>query len=391
MKKFIVTNYEYMILTAESEQDRIIALDASPAGASLKTGDIVLCAVKNISDNIRAAFCDLGNGKTGFLPLSECPVPPKGRMLIPVQVKREAAGSKEEMLTARFSLAGRYLVFLYAPKGERFCVSKKVQDRKLAARIREMLAQVCENPSYGFIIRTNAFAADPDMILREAKVLIGKADRILADAAFRTPGNLLSPAPDFLRERLLGLQEEEEAEVISDDAACLDALQKDPVLAGIRFSTRSYDDAWPLAKLFRLSHYLDLARSRKVWLKSGGYLIIDRTEAMTVIDVNTGSAISGKDKEETFLRTNLEAAAEIGYQIRLRNLSGIILADLINMKDKDHWKDVEAAFQEAFRHDPAKAVLVDITKLGLAEITRQKKRNPLDAQLTILDNHHSGV
>ncbi|MBQ6362176.1 MAG: ribonuclease E/G [Lachnospiraceae bacterium] len=383
MKKIIVTAYKKMLFSALAENEKIIEMDADPEPGSLKAGDIVLATVRNTADNIKAAFCEIGSGMIGFLPFTECNVPLKGHMLIPVQIKRDASGLKERMLSARFSVPGRNLVLLYEPAGEHFCVSKKVSDKARTAELKELLAGKCTDTPFGFIIRTNAFSADIETILSEADALLEQGASVLNAAEHRTPGSILYRAPDLCREWLLGAAAEEEIEVISEKADYLDVLKKDPLLSGIPFSARHYTDPFPLEKLFRLDHYTELALSRKVWLRSGGFLIIDRTEAMTVIDVNTGSAVSGKDKEETFLKINLEAAEEIAYQLRLRNLSGIIIVDLINMKSRDHMKAVEACFHKALSGDPHKAVLMDITRLGLAEITRQKKRKPFYAAVLI--------
>ena len=383
MKKIIVTEYKKMFFSALAVQEKIIEMDADPEPGSLKTGDIVLGSVKNTADNIKAAFCEIGNGKTGFLPFKECSNTPRGRMLLPVQIKRDASGLKEEMLTARFSIPGRNLVLLYEPAGERFCISKKASDRARAAELKKILAEQCADTSFGFIVRTNAFLTDNDTILAEAAALLDKGDSVIKAAEYRTAGSILYRAPDLCREWILGAAEGEEIEVISENREYLERLQNDPLLSGIPFTARHYTDAFPLEKLFRLDHYTELALSRKIWLRSGGFLVIDHTEAMTVIDVNTGSTVIGKDREETFLKINLEAADEIAYQLRLRNLSGIIIADLISMRNRDHIKKVEDRFHAVLSEDPHKAVLADITRLGLAEITRQKKRRPFRTVFTI--------
>ena len=139
--------------------------------------------------------------------------------------------------------------------------------------------------------------------------------------------------------------------------------------------------SYPLRKLYRLDTVLQDALSKYVWLKSGGYLVIEPTEAMVVIDVNTGKAESRRTKEETILRLNLEAAVEIARQMRLRNLSGIILIDFIDMKKEAHQAQLLHALREAVQNDPAGVSVVDMTKLGIVECTRRKTSRPLYEQI----------
>ena len=145
---------------------------------------------------------------------------------------------------------------------------------------------------------------------------------------------------------------------------------------------RFYEDKLlPLAKLYSLEKHLEDALSQRVWLKSGGYLIIQPTEALTVIDVNTGKYDGKKRQEETFLKINMEAAKEIGRQLRVRNLSGIIVIDFISMEDKEKKQELIEYFKEVIRQDPVRTTFVDMTGLDLVEITRKKQHRPLHEQL----------
>ena len=146
-------------------------------------------------------------------------------------------------------------------------------------------------------------------------------------------------------------------------------------------SLRLYTDDFPLTALYHLETILSQALSKTVWLKSGGNLVIEPTEALTVIDVNTAKSVSKKTSEETYLKTNLEAAGEIAVQLRLRNLSGIMIVDFIDMKEEESRKTLLAALRRAVTADPVKTVLVDMTPLGLVELTRKKIRRPLHEQV----------
>ena len=146
---------------------------------------------------------------------------------------------------------------------------------------------------------------------------------------------------------------------------------------------RFYEDEFPLTALYHLETILSQALAKTVWLKSGGNLVIEPTEALTVIDVNTAKSVSKKTSEETYLKTNLEAAEAIAVQLRLRNLSGIIIVDFIDMKEEESRKALLAAMRQAVAADPVKTVLVDMTPLGLVELTRKKIRRPLHEQVRV--------
>ena len=137
------------------------------------------------------------------------------------------------------------------------------------------------------------------------------------------------------------------------------------------------DENLPLMKLYRLESVLKSATDRRVWMKSGGYLVIEPTEALTVIDVNSGKSIKGKNAEEQFLKINIEAAKEIARQLRLRNISGIVMIDFINMKEESHNHELMKNLAEYVRTDPVRTTVVDMTKLGLVELTRQKGKRAL--------------
>ena len=152
-------------------------------------------------------------------------------------------------------------------------------------------------------------------------------------------------------------------------------------MSGSEIPLRLYEDSYPLRALYHLETELDHATSKNVWLKSGGYLVIEPTEAMTVIDVNTGKNVDKKSPEDTYFKTNMEAAVEIAAQLRLRNISGIIIVDFIDMADEEHNTELLNSFKRILSSDPVKTTLIDMTSLGLVEITRKKIKRPLMEQL----------
>ncbi len=238
---------------------------------------------------------------------------------------------------------------------------------------------------YGFIIRTNAVNIDDEVLRLEAQTLIKLYGETLEHARYKTPFSLIHKTlPGYLCDIRDGLSETL-TEIITDDKKLYEEIsgylkhyQKEDS-SKLKF----YEDPLlSLKKLYSIDSGLENALKKKVWLKSGGTIIIEPTEALTVIDVNTGKAIYGKRQvQETFLKLNLEAAEEIAKQIRLRNLSGIIIVDFIDMEDKSAKSNLMHAFAEYLKKDPVKTVLVDMTALNLVEVTRKKVRKPLYEQI----------
>ena len=205
-------------------------------------------------------------------------------------------------------------------------------------------------------------------------------ESVMAQAEYRTCFTCMERMPEPYLKRLLDLYESEVDQILTDDRELyreiktyLSANQEED-LKKLSFYE---DELLPMKKLYSLEHQLDQAMEEKVWLKSGGYLVIQPTEALTVIDVNTGKYEGGKQKESAFLKINLGAALEIARQIRLRNLSGIIIVDFINMKSQESNKMLLDVLAAELKKDPVQTVLVDMTKLSLVEITRKKKEKPL--------------
>lgn len=179
----------------------------------------------------------------------------------------------------------------------------------------------------------------------------------------------------------MDVRKDETEEILTDLPDIYQKLQE-AAGDGFQVPVRFYTDSYPLSALYRLDAALDRALGRTVWLRSGGYLVIEPTEAMTVIDVNTGKNTDKKTASETYLKTNLEAAEEIAVQLRLRNLSGIIVVDFIDMKEKAQNEELMRRLRQCLAADPVKTVLVDMTPLGLVEITRKKTLRPLHEQFS---------
>ena len=299
----------------------------------------------------------------------------KGQEVL-VQVSKESLGTKGARITSFISLPGRYLV--YMPQAHHVGVSRRIHDDRERDRLRSIVRGLNPPPG-GFIVRTNAegkgeeeFAADIDFLGRLWKQIQARYDQAPApsvlheeaDLAFRVVRDLFSPEID---EFLVDTPEAYER--------CLGyANALAPALAG---RVKLYDGATPVFDATGIEKDIEKALRRRVWLKSGGYIVIDHTEALVSVDVNTGKYVGKRDFEQTVLKINLEAVGEIVRQIRLRDLGGIIVLDFIDMEREEHREQVSKALKRALAEDKARTNVLDISELGLVEMTRKRVRQDL--------------
>ena len=361
--------------------------------------EIYIGKVQNIVKNISAAFVEIAPGTVCYLPLEDLKHPvytkkgtshniQQGDELL-VQVKREGIKTKAPAVTTNLTLHGKYALLTTGntqisvssklPKEEKERLVRVVKDNSSAdnGSLEEMSAGERE---YGWLLRTNAGGASPEVIKKDLLRLQTKYGELMKTAQYRTCFSCLLARPSAYLKRLSDLYTEEVDEILTDDRELFEQIteyfqENQPEdTAKLRF----YEDRLlPMEKLYSLDHHLKEALGERVWLKSGGYLVIQPTEALTVIDVNTGKFTAGKKKEAAFLKLNQEAALEAARQIRLRNLSGIVIIDFINMEEKESEVQLLKTLDDALRRDPIRTTRVDMTTLALVEITRMKKERPL--------------
>lgn len=380
---YYITSYHGRIVSALCANNRLLQMAFCKKEQNpLANGTILVGKVLNKLDNIEAVFVELLPGKKGFLPYSEVvgKIPVSGQ-LIPVQIIKDAVKTKEPVLSMNLSISGKYSVV--HSSGGQIRVSKKAT-KKQEKRIKEMIADSCRDYPFGIILRTNAvFAQDFDAIARELHTLQEKMEYILQYAASRTVySTLYRPAPGYITQ-LRDLYTSDYQRIITDDEDIYPVLKNYieentpedlPKLSF--FEKRSMS----LLNFYKLGEKIEEALSKNVWLKCGGYLVIEPTESLTAIDINTGKCVFKKDKEQTMFTVNLEAAAEIARQLRIRNLSGMILVDFINMKEEAHNQALLKALRDGVSSDPVQTTVIDMTPLGLVEITRKKINKTLREQ-----------
>lgn len=424
--KLIFTRYRNKNGVFLIRQSRLTAM-AFPDDS--RVGEIYLARVANVVKNINACFVEIGSGEICFLPMKEARVPfltnrPfDGRILegdeLPVQIVRDAQKTKQPTVTAHISLANDYFALTPDSQKAGFSVKLTKEQRSGLKGLLEEAGVLCggclvplkannigdgnpapisdllltENsdfpavpegmPAPGLIVRTRAAElaeVAPELLFKQLLSLWQEYVTFFREASHRTCYSCLKKAGTVnnLMDRILNqlIDVSEFSEIVTDDQTLFLQIGEYLKVHLPEKALRLYEDPLlSLLKLYSLDSRVEEALNVHVWLKSGGYLMIQPTEALTVIDVNSGK-YEGR-KEDAFLKVNLEAAEEIARQIRLRNLSGIIIVDFINMEESKSRAAVMECLKENVRRDKVKTVVVDMTPLGLVEITRKKITKPL--------------
>ena len=392
--KLLLTKYQNGILSLLMKNNRIEEISYSSQNDSGKIGDIYVAKVLNVVKNINAAFIDYQKGKRGYLPISSKYVPVllnrtyDGRILagdeILVQMEKEAIREKEPVFTMNLSLAGKYSVVTNANTTKSVSSKLGKQDRE---RLRECTPSECE---YGIVIRTNAKELlqrdDLSALETECSQLIMQMDKLLREGIHRTCYSQVYQAPASYLTDLRDHTSWEYEQIVTDDEMIyheVEGFLSTYMPEKKEQLTLYQDEAITLHKLYGIETKIQELLQTKVWLNSGAYLVIEQTEAMYVIDVNSGKNIAKKPTDSYILSINLEATKEIMRQIRLRNLSGIILIDFINMEETSMKEQLMQELKKLARLDRIPTTIVDMTALGLVEITRKKTKRSLKAQLNL--------
>ena len=388
-RKLVITSLEEKIITATIENDIVVELhcaEKESANAIPRLGNIYVGRVKNIVANINAAFIEIENGIECYYAIAENSTPFFTKKIgkkplcigdeLLVQISREAVKTKAPTVTSELNFTGKYAVLTHGDTriGASTKLSKSDKERLIN------IASQYKTESFGIIMRTNAKDAEEDVLNTEIVNLINEYNDIIQKAPTRTTFSCLKKAPKEYLTELKNIYQDGLTEIVVEDQGIYDEvkdyLQKEQP-EDIEKLRLYYDKLLPLHKLYSIEKRLEDALKEYVWMKSGSYLVIQPTEALTVIDVNTGKNISKKKDDETYLKINLEAAREAAKQIRLRNLSGIIIVDFINMNKKEYTEQLLSEFESLLKRDPIATTLVDMTKLQLVEVTRKKVRKPL--------------
>ena len=393
LSKLILTEMNYrntpILVAALEKEGRICQLNPMSLNSDSILGNIYIGKVKNIQKNIQAAFIEIENGIMCYYSMAEkaspCFVNVKKNNVLKigdemiVQVSKEGIKSKLPYVSSNLNFTGRYLVLTSERKELGFSGKLKKEEKK---QIREILKdKIPEN--VGIIVRTNCRDAQEEEILHELEELMKRYEAVLQKGKSRVCFSVLEKSMPEYVQILQNLYSQDLEEIVTDKQELYECAVQ--YLKGYKQQekiVRYYEDKLlPLYKLYNLQKAFEQAQNERVWLKSGGFLVIQQTEAFVCIDVNTGKCTSKKDMQDTFRKINLEAAKEIAWQLRLRNLSGIILIDFINLERAEDKEELMQTLQKYLWQDSIKGTVVDMTELNIVEVTRKKVKKSLAEEL----------
>jgi ribonuclease G len=376
------------------------------------TGNIYRGRVTHILRNIQSAFIDINEGENGFIHISDIlentqkfqemfemdfdwdydigTAQSKQRketdisklmkidQPVLVQVVKEPIGSKGARLTSNISIAGRYLVLL--PNTPHRGVSRKIEDPASRDRLKKLIRAFEMPKDMGLICRTACVNASPEKLIEEAHELLKSWQGIVEGFHKASRATCLYEESDLIKRAVLTAVDKKYDRILIDDYATYQRCKR----LYTKYNTEHplkielYRDKAPMFERFNVERDIDRALRRKIWLNSGGYLFLDKTEAMYTIDVNSGrSSTQTTDVEEALVHINMEAAEEIARQLRIRNIGGLIICDFIDMRSRKNQRRVLDRLKEAMKDDSAKCTILGMSEFGLVEMTRQRSRESL--------------
>jgi ribonuclease G len=409
MMKPVKKLHKEVVINAESLETRVAVLEEGKleeftierTSDERLVGSIFKGKVKNLEDGLKAAFVDIGFEKNAFLHywdivpsnfdssveiveregrkrekprITQRDIPrlyPPGSDII-VQVTKGPIGTKGPRVTTNLALPGRYLVLL--PNSDQSGISRKIDNHEERQRLKKILRELSIPETMGVIIRTIGEGQQKRYFVRDLALLIDEWKQVQEKISKQPSATCVFQEPDLIERTVRDFLTEDVERIVIDSPRNYDRVRD---MIG-RISKRStskvklYTDSQPVFDRFNITRQLEMAFARQVHLKSGGYIVIDETEALVAIDVNTGRHKSGKDQESTILKVNLEAADEICRQLRLRNMGGLIVLDFIDMKSRRDQQQVYQRVKEGLKRDRAKTHILPISQLGLMEMTRQR-------------------
>jgi len=382
-----------MVITEHGERDQIAVLEedvlvqhyVTRQGATSMVGNVYRGRVQNVLPGMEAAFIDIGRGRNGVLYAGEVNYRPedlegpaprienvlKSGQAVIVQVTKDPMGGKGARLTAQISLPGRYLVL--APDQDLSGISRRLPDTE-RRRLKSILKKV-QPPGHGVIVRTAAEGASEAAIVHDLERLIALWDGIEKQTKKVKAPAVLYEEPELTLRVFRDLFTDEEFKGLVTDSPRIHERVLEyvrDIAPDLEPKVTLHEGKLPAFEEHRIEEQIHKALDRKVWLPSGGYLVIERTEAMTIVDVNTGKSVGKTNLEETVVNTNLEAAKEVARQLRLRDIGGIIVVDFIDMLLEDNKGKVEETMKEAMALDKTRSQVFEIGPLGLMQVTRKR-------------------
>ena len=386
MNRILVDETSYGTRIGVVENGTLVELIYEKKNSLPIVGNVYAGKIMNVLPGMQACFVDIGREKNAFLYYGDDKdnngniVKPKMGSDVIVQVEKAEMGAKGAVLTKRISFAGKFLVVI--PGDDRIGISKKITDSAERKRIKDIIEQLLPE-NYGIIVRTEGKDKSYEIYEKEIKRLVEKSEGVLSKAEYAKAPSLLYTEINGVEKVLRDLYNENIDEIVVNSSLDYETLIK--LCEEKDISPKKivmYESDVPMFENYYVASQAKAAFSKHVWLKSGGFIIIEQTEACVVIDVNTGKYTGKADLQKTILKTNLEAADEIARQLRLRNLNGMIIVDFIDMKTEENRKILQKHLEEAVAKDRLQTIVVGMTELGLMQITRKKKRQSIQQLMT---------
>ena len=407
--KEVIINAETLeTRVAVSEEGKLEEFNIERTTEERLVGSIFKGKVRNLEDGLKAAFVDIGFEKNAFLhywdivpsgfdsgveiveregrrrekpKITQKDIPrvyPPGSDII-VQVTKGPIGTKGPRVTTNLVLPGRYLVLL--PNSDQSGISRKIENQQERQRLKTILRKLSVPDGMGVIMRTVGEGQQMRYFVRDVALLLDEWAQIQDRIKSQPPASCVFQEPDLIERTVRDFLTEDVERIVVDSPKAYERMREmiSKISQRSANKVKLYSDPQPIFDRFSITRQLENAFSRQVPLKSGGYIVVDETEALVAIDVNTGRHKGGKDQETSILKVNMEAADEISRQLRLRNMGGLIVLDFIDMKSRRDQQTVYQRMKEGLRRDKAKTHVLPISQLGLMEMTRQRHSESVHA------------
>lgn len=405
-KEIVIDEEKGLTRVAVLEQGELCEFYLEREGAEKQVGNIYKGRVQNVLQGMQAAFVDIGTDRNAFLYVGDVNIDKRDFMFgkegentdaiaarfqsikkvvksgqeIMVQVIKESDGTKGARISTHITLPGRYIVLV--PMVEYVGVSRRIADTDERQRLKNE-AESVRPEGMGLIVRTAAQGMKSEDFLSDISYLCALWQEVQHRCAVRRAPTCIHQDAALLTRTVRDLFTDDVEKFVLADAKKVERVKETLALISpeLRDRVEQYKGQSPIFDAYRVESKLDKALAHKVWLKNGGYLYVEQTEALTVIDVNTGKFVGSRDLQDTVFKLNCEAVSEIARQVRLRDLGGIIIIDFIDMESPEHQQGVVNALRQALKSDRNKTNVVGLTGLGLVEMTRKKMRKNLSAAL----------
>jgi len=376
------------------QEGLLMELNIEISGKEQTKGNIYKGVVVRVEPGLQAAFVDIGQKKPGFIQMGDLhpdswqwreglpeeerkrrpriqDVLRRGQELI-VQVEKDARDMKGCALTSYLSLPGRYMVLM--PGDTAAGISRKIEDNTIRKELKSLVAELQVPEGYGYIVRTEAVGRTQEELKKDLEYLVRVYERILQQAsAIKGAGEVYQDAGVILRTIRDYFSDDIDEVLVDDKAACQQAIDFfKEIMPGCEKLVKLHKEKRPIFSKYQLEEQIDQLYEKRVPLPSGGSLVIEPTEALVSIDVNSGKSSGERGIEDTAFKTNMEAAAEVARQLRLRDLGGLVVIDFIDMRDNKHNKEVERTLKDALKIDKARVNLGRISQFGMMEMSRQR-------------------